>query len=116
MSVGRTTERDRPSGSVRLALAVSLSALVHGYASTHDQARMVNQFHLMMAGMRTRPWLEYVPSLANIADLPSRGKFELLERLGARRVEVPVVGVTDWSAPLASWMERAAAFATAAET
>ena len=46
--------------------------------------------------MRTHTWLDYVPSLANIADLPSRGDFELLERLGARRVERPVVGTADW--------------------
>ena len=63
---------------------------------------------LLVAGMRTRPWFEYVPSLANIADLPSRGKYELLERLGARRVHyVPLVGTVDWNAPLATWIERA---------
>ena len=37
--------------------------------------------------------------------------YELLERLGAQRVYPPVVGVPDWSAPLASWMDNAKAFA-----
>ena len=47
--------------------------------------------------------------IANIADLPSRGDFELLERLGAWRVEVPVVGTADWHDPLAQWIDSAAA-------
>ena len=74
-----------------------------------DLARMANAFHLTTCGMRTHTWLDYVPSLANIADLPSRGDFELLERLGARRVEVPVVGTADWHGPLAQWIDSAAA-------
>ena len=45
-----------------------------------------NMFWLLAAGMRIRPWLDYVPSLANIADLPSRDDYELLGRLGARRL------------------------------
>ena len=45
--------------------------------------------------------------IANIADLPSRGDFELLERLGAWRVEVPVVGTADWHGPLAQWIDSA---------
>ena len=74
-----------------------------------DLAHMANAFHLTTCGMRTHTWLDYVPSLANIADLPSRGDFELLERLGARRVEVPVVGTADWHGPLAQWIDSAAA-------
>ena len=70
---------------------------------------MANAFHLTTCGMRTHTWLDYVPSLANIADLPSRGDFELLERLGARRVEVPVVGTADWHGPLAQRIDSAAA-------
>ena len=74
----------------------TLSGLIHGYARATDLAHMANAFHLTTCGMRTHTWLDYVPSLANIADLPSRGDFELLERLGARRVERPVVGTADW--------------------
>ena len=90
---------------------VALSAMIHGYARKPDLARMVNLFHLTTAGMRTRTYLEYVPSLSNIADLPSRGKFELLERLGAQRTHIPVLGVTDWSTSLTSWIDRARDFA-----
>ena len=87
----------------------TLSGLIHGYARATDLAHMANAFHLTTCGMRTHTWLDYVPSLANIADLPSRGDFELLERLGARRVEVPVVGTADWHGPLAQWIDSAAA-------
>ena len=58
-----------------------------------------------------RTAIGYVPSLSNIADLPSRGKFELLERLGAQRTHIPVLGVTDWSTSLTSWIDRARDFA-----
>ena len=57
-------------------------------------------------------WLRatlFLMRLSNIADLPSRGKYELLERLGARGVYyVPLVGTTDWNAPLTNWIERGA--------
>jgi hypothetical protein len=56
----------------------TLSGLIHGYARATDLAHMANAFHLTTCGMRTHTWLDYVPSLANIADLPSRGDFELL--------------------------------------
>ena len=71
-------------------------------------AKLSNMLWLAAAAIGTRPWFEYVPSKANLADLPSRGEFELLERLGARRVhDVPLLGAADWHAPLASWMETA---------
>ena len=84
---------------------VTISAFTHGYARTTDLARLSNAFHLTLAGMGTHSWLEYVPSLANIADLPSRGKFELLERLGGHRVEVSPISAVDLSAPLHTWID-----------
>ena len=87
----------------------ALSAFVNGYSASTDMARISNMLWLLVAGMRTRPWFEYCPSLANIADLPSRGKYDLLERLGAHRIYyVPLVGTTDWNAPLADFVERGA--------
>ena len=52
---------------------VALSALVHGYSGKPDLAKMVNAFYLQVAGLRTSVYFDYVPSKANIADLPSRG-------------------------------------------
>ena len=51
---------------------VALSALIHGYASRGDMGRVVNAFHVAEFGSASRSWLEWVPSAANVADLPSR--------------------------------------------
>ena len=48
----------------------------------------MNAFHLQLAGLEADVYLEFVPSLANIADLPSRNEFELLDRLGGRRIGI----------------------------
>jgi hypothetical protein len=85
---------------------VALSGLVHGYARKVDLARMVNAFHLQLAGLHTDVWLEFVPSLANIADLPSRNEFELLKRLGGQQVAITIPPAADWHAPLRGWLER----------
>ena len=91
----------------------ALSALVHGYSGKPDLAKMVNAFHLQAAGLRTSVYFDYVPSKANIADLPSRRAFsELhLELRGlpmypgaTRRLRVPSVG--HWAVPLDSWIKR----------
>ena len=49
-----------------------MSNLIHGYASRPDCGRLVNTFHLMLADLKSKVWLEWVPSKANVADLPSR--------------------------------------------
>ena len=85
---------------------VALSGLVHGYARKLDLARMVNAFHLQMAGLRANAYYEFVPSLANLADLPSRNEFELLEQLGGRRVDVVFMPAADWLGPLRRWFTR----------
>ena len=66
----------------------------------------MNAFHLQLAGLEADVYLEFVPSLANIADLPSRNEFELLDRLGGRRVGINLPSAADWMAPLASWIKR----------
>ena len=71
---------------------VAQSALVHGYARTDDLADISNGFHLMAAGLLTAAYFDYVPSKANIADLPSRGEFALPRALGADVVPMRVPG------------------------
>ena len=85
---------------------VALSGLVHGYARKLDLARMVNAYHLQLASLSTSVFMEFVPSLANLADLPSRDEFEVLERLGGVRVPVAIPTAADWNAPLVSWATR----------
>lgn len=51
---------------------VALSALVHGYAGKEDMARMVNAFHLAAVALGVDFYHEWVPSKANVADIPTR--------------------------------------------
>ena len=50
----------------------ALSLLVHGYAQKHECAAIVNQYYLRLASLSAHPYFEWVPSEANLADLPSR--------------------------------------------
>ena len=50
----------------------ALSAAVHGYSKVTDMANMTNELHLQLAKLQVSAWFEWVPSLANITDLPSR--------------------------------------------
>jgi hypothetical protein len=75
---------------------------------------MANVFHLQTTGLRASVYMDYVPSKANIADLPSRQQIEelLVELQGipihpsdtAHSLVVPDVG--SWNAPLGSWLLR----------
>ena len=85
---------------------VALSCLVHGYARKLDLARMTNAFHLQLSALHANVFYEFVPSLANLADLPSRNDFELLEQLGGRRVPVEFPPSADWLGPLRAWYAR----------
>ena len=92
---------------------VALSTLVHGYSGKADLAKMANVLYLQLAGLRTSVYFDYVPSKANIADLPSRRMFELLAHElrgipphpGATHTLV-VPNVASWHAPLSRWIER----------
>merc|ERR1711920_284729 len=81
----------------------ALSALIHGYASRPDMARVVNAFHVAQFGLEARVWFEWVPSAANIADLPSR---LLLGRMleivpGAEYVPTVLPSLHEWLQPMA---------------
>ena len=89
---------------------VALSALVHGYSGKPDLAKGVNVFFLQMVALRASIYLDWVPSKANIADLPSRGEFAALRAAlrgiaGSDAPSDPLVppSLASWRAPLASW-------------
>ena len=121
--MGRMQERRRPVGYPALFAGrrvnhfvdntVALSALVNGYAGKPDLAKMVNAFFLQMAGLRAHVYFDWVPSKANIADLPSRDAIpELLAELAGLRIahaeshELVVPGLAEWNADLALWATR----------
>jgi len=71
-------------------------ALVKGYSGAADSARSVNLYHGCVAQLGVTPWIEYVQSEDNLADLPSRGEFALLRALGGdgafRAAVLPTLG------------------------
>jgi hypothetical protein len=97
---------------------VALSALVHGYAHKPELAKTVNVFYAQMLGLRTSVYFDWVPSKANIADLPSRGAFA---HTRAELAGIPIVGdapdllivpgVHSWGAPLLQWLDQPASAA-----
>ena len=50
----------------------ALSKAVHGYANEPDMANLVNSLHICDAVLAIDAWWEWVPSKANVADLPRR--------------------------------------------
>ena len=64
----------------------AVAALVKGYAVAPDSARILHAFVALTLGLGVAVWFEYVPSKANIADLPSHSSFSLLHELGSKRV------------------------------
>jgi hypothetical protein len=71
---------------------------------------MVNVFYLQALSLRTAVYFDYVPSKANIADLPSRRAWDLLDAeitgLDVRQTRphaLVVPSVSSWQADLSSW-------------
>ena len=92
---------------------VAQSALVHGYASDVDMADISNGFHLLAAGLRMSAYFDYVPSKANIADLPSRGEFAVPRALGAEVVSMRVPPHAMLTGPLERWLDLGAEYGSA---
>jgi hypothetical protein len=57
-------------------------SLAKGYSGAADSARVVILYHACVAQLGVTPWLEYVHTDDNIADLPSRGEWGVLQTLG----------------------------------
>ena len=89
---------------------VALSALVHGYAGKPDLAKSVNIFYLQLVTLRASVYFDFVPSKANIADLPSRRMYTALRRelmglsvAGGAPDPLVVPSVASWRSPLHEW-------------
>ena len=69
-------------------------ALVHGISGSASSSEMVRFTRLFCARNAMGAWYERVPSPSNIADDPSRGRFDRLLNSGARRVApiLPALG------------------------
>ena len=65
-------------------------------------AYMVNAFYLIQLLVRSNVWFDWVPSKANIADLPSRQAYQRYFSLFPTSVWVDIVlpAIDSWSSPL----------------
>ena len=83
----------------------ALSALVNGYSGKPDLARLVNLFHVATIALGCEWWGEWVPSKANLADIPTRAESASLRPshvLDGGAVELPPL---HWGAgQLREWM------------
>lgn len=75
------------------------SGLIKGSSGKADSARIINAMHVELLALRCQSWFGFVYSEDNLSDLPSRGDFRLLERLGAawRTCVLPRIDV--WVVP-----------------
>ena len=87
----------------------AMAGLAKGYARVADAARVVHAFHAWNAGARVSVWFEYVRSKANIADLPSRGEFDVLRAMGSAEVEMVLPRVDQWDCEAAELVREARA-------
>ena len=81
----------------------ALSAAVHGYSSKPDMAVITNMLHSVDAALRVDCYYEWVPSAANIADIPSRDPrtrtstcVGIMARLGATRRALRLPSQVQW--------------------
>ena len=85
----------------------ALSALANGYSRKPDLARLVNLYHVAVVALGCEWWGEWVPSAANLADIPTREK-----SAGRRPAHVRDGGAVElpplhWGAgQLREWMAR----------
>ena len=64
----------------------SKDALIRGVSASGASSRMIKEARLTCARFAIAPWFDRVPSPSNIADALSRGEFQMLLTMGARRV------------------------------
>ena len=61
-------------------------AAMKAYSGSRDLAALVRRMQVAWSELRVDPWVEYVPSDANLSDWPSRRRVTDLHRAGAATV------------------------------
>ena len=83
----------------------ALRGLIKGYSGKPDSGRIIHEYSVQVLRLACRPWLGFVYSEDNLSDLPSRGEYRLLRRIGATRrlLRLP---------KLSAWLQSDATFST----
>lgn len=79
---------------------------MHGSASKEDMATIRQRVPRDDTGLQARVYFDYVPSKANMADLPSRGDYVIPRMLGAARGRMKVPSNISAAAAAAACMDR----------
>ena len=87
----------------------AIAALIKGYSGAPDSCRILHAFAAFGLGLEVASWFLWVPSKANIADLPSRGELGLLEELGSEERPFVIPPFAAWDRPAAEWVDLAVA-------
>ena len=88
----------------------AIAALIKGYAGAPDSARLLHAFEEYAFGFGINPWFQWVPSSANIADLPSRGELDMLKNeLSAHERQISFPPFPAWEAEALDWVRTGAA-------
>ena len=77
----------------------AVSGITKGYSAQPDSARIIHAYHALNVRMQTQVHFEWVRSEANIADLPTRGQFDLLKEYGSKAIPFVIPPISDWTAP-----------------
>ena len=86
----------------------AVAGIAKGFSAKPDSARIIHAYHALNVRIGAQVYFEWVKSEANIADLPSRGQFDLLNEFGSRVVSIVIPPISDWPLPDEA-MENAAA-------
>ena len=90
----------------------ALYGLHHGYSGDQDTSFIIHAYYALSLALGFRTWWAYVPSAANIADYPSRLKWQ--EMTDALRAEFPHSTISHFTDdlvwPSVEWSHPAATF------
>ena len=76
------------------------SGMAKGYSPVIDSARIIHAFHALNVNLQTNVHFEWVKSEANIADMPTRNSFALLQEFGSKRVALTIPPMSSWRPPV----------------
>ena len=79
--------------------SAAVFGVAKGYSSKPDSARIIHALHALNAGLGAFLHFQWVATDANIADLPSRGEFALLEELGSTEMPLVFPPFDGWLSP-----------------
>jgi hypothetical protein len=77
----------------------AVAGIAKGFSAKPDSARIIHAYHALNVQIGAQVYFEWVKSEANIADLPSRGQYDLLNEFGSREVPIIIPPISDWLSP-----------------